>query len=230
MISLKKASIACALALTVAAGSVAPVYATTTADTAAACSVKMAGTANTAGNTDSRWTINADGTVTGQVIVTGDATCTQTVTIASWEAPSLSGLPFKDQKLQQHETQTFSTGTHPMTIKLPNCFYQIDLAKGSSATGPDGTAQYTKGSLIGSLHGGDKTCEAPVAVAPTPAPTPAPVTPAIGGGTGEAAPETEAPAELPNAGTGSNIMFVALAATAAGTAFQYTRLRLLNRA
>ncbi len=147
---------------------------TAQADSTTACTVMSTGKKNTAGNADSRFVLNNDGTVSATFTVTG-TDCNEAVTIASWQAPdNMKGQPYSEQKLFAHTTDTFTTGTHTISVALPGCFYQVDLIRGSNTTGPDGSAVYTKGSLMGSLHGGTQTC--------TP-PTP-PVLPKTGSGLG----------------------------------------------
>ncbi len=181
------------------------------ASAATNCTVKSVGSKNTAGNSDSRFVLNADGTVSAAFTVTGDNTCMLPVTMASWQAPDAAkGQPYDQQKLFKHVTETFGVGTHKLTVQAPDCFYQIDLVRGTSPTGPNGGAVYTKGSLMGSLHGGTKSCvETPET--PTTSVTP------------------ETPTTLPNAGTGTNVVVAAITAGVLGTAFQYIRKVRLNR-
>src|SRR4051812_11709224 len=78
---------------------VSPVHA------AAACSIKMTGTVNSANQTGSRWTVDANGLATGTVVVSGDDNCQQTVTLAAWQAPDAAkGRPYDQQKLVNHVT------------------------------------------------------------------------------------------------------------------------------
>jgi hypothetical protein len=175
----------------------------------AVCTVAMTGSTNTANKAGSRWTLTSNGSATGTIKVTGNANCKQTVTIAAWEAPNgENGRPYDQQKLVSHFTETYSVGTHSISIAVPDCFYQLDMIRGANAAGINGTAQYQPGSLLGSLHGGTKSCVVtPPVTPPTPQP---PVTPA-------------APTELPKTGVGSNVAIVASAGMVLGTAFQYYR-------
>lgn len=186
-----------------------PAHATT-----ATCSVVATGTKNTTGAANSRFILNNDGTVTGSVTVTGD--CPQTVTIASWQAPDAThGLPYSAQKLYAHTTATFGAGTHTLSVKLPDCYYQVDLVRGGNATGANGGAVYDTSVMMGSLHGGSKAC-----TTPTPPSTPVtPVTPQT-----PQIPSTPAmPGSLPETGASFLIAIfgVGLAAIAAST--QYLR-------
>jgi LPXTG-motif cell wall-anchored protein len=138
-----------------------PSVAQASTTTAATCSVKTVGNKNTAGAADSRFTLNADHTVTSTFVVSG-TDCTATVTIASWKAPDASkGRPYSAQTLFAHTTDTFSTGTHTISVALPDCYYQVDLVTGSNPTAADGGAVYDTSVMRGSLHGGTKTCTPP---------------------------------------------------------------------
>ncbi len=174
---------------------------------AAGCTVKAVGTKNTAGANDSRFVLNADGTTTAAFIVTG-TDCNEAVTIASWQAPDgLKGRPYSEQKLFAQNTGTFTSGTHTLTVKLPTCFYQIDLVRGTSATDKNGGPEYDTSVMLGSLHGGTQACTIPT---PPPQPPTPPVTPTP-------------PKTLPNTGTGSNIFLVSTIVAITGYAFSYVR-------
>jgi len=196
----------------------APVYASSIATDRddADCSAKMVGTSDTTNKSNSRWTMNDHGVVTGKIVVSGDDGCTQTVTLAAWQAPNaVKGQPYDQQKLVDHMTATFSKGTHSLSIAAPNCFYQIDMVRGGKATGPDGTAKYEASSLMGSLHGGTKACEVTTVTPQTPQTPSTPETP-------------QAPAELVNTGAGSTAFtFAALAAVVGAVAhFAVRRTRM----
>jgi LPXTG-motif cell wall-anchored protein len=203
--------IALSLAVSVAAAQPASAAATN-------CDAVAVGTKNTAGNTDSRFVVNGNGTVSATFEVKGDATCQMTVSMAAWSAPDAAkGRPYDQQKVFDHVTGTFGVGKHTLTVKMPNCFYQIDLARGANPTGPNGSAVYETGRLMGSLHGGTKVCETPTPP-PTPPTTPQPpVTPVT--------PVAPTPEVLPNTGAGSTAAIVAVAAAIAGTAYHYVRGR-----
>lgn len=194
---LTKAATTVAATLAVSTVMLAPVQ----ASAATTCSVKMNGTTNTANQSDSRWMLSADGVATGTFTVTGDNDCQQTVTLSAWQAPNADkGQPYDQQKLVSHVSGTFGPGAHSLSIQVPHCFYQLDMIPGDNPAGENGTAQYTPGTLIGSLHGGTQSCDV----------TP-PVTP----------PQT--PSTLPNTGVGSNVIIAGLVATVLGTAFAYVR-------
>ncbi len=213
-------SLLTAAAITLSFG--ATVIATTpaSADTATttatnACKVVLTGAKNTANNSDSRFTLANDQAAT-QVVVTG-TDCHEAVTIVSWQAPDgLKGQPYSAQKLYTSNTQTLTTGTHAMSVQLPDCYYQVDVVLGSSATDTKGGPEYgTNGNiqLIGSLHGGTQACVA--STTPTGGKggdTPTPV----------AAATTVTPTALPNTGSGSTSFVLAIGAAVAG-AFIWNR-------
>ncbi len=131
MNSVKQMSCALALALTIGVATTAPVSAVTTTADKVSCTAKTVGTTNTAGSTDSRFIV--DGTSVSTIVeVKGDEACKQTVTFAVWQAPdAVKGLPYDQQKLLAHKTESLSVGKHVLSLTLPNCFYQVDLVHGS---------------------------------------------------------------------------------------------------
>lgn len=125
------------------------------------CTVVSVGKTNTAGNRDSRFVLSKDGTVSAAFEVKGKD-CKEPVVLATWQAPDGDkGRPYELQKLFAHKNGTFAEGKHTLTVKMPDCFYQVDLARGLSPTGPNSSAVYEKGRLMGSLHGGTKKCDEP---------------------------------------------------------------------
>lgn len=177
------------------------------------CSVKAVGSVNTAGNSDSRFVLNKDGTVSASFKVSG-TNCDEPVTLSIWQAPDAAkGQPYDQQKLDSHVSGNFTEGTHTLSVKLPNCYYQADLVRGTSPTGENGSAVYEKANMMGSLHGGSQKCVETTATTVTPTPDPTPTTPAA----------ATAPTVLPNTGTGSDIFLSAIVAGIVGTAFQYAR-------
>lgn len=130
---------------------------------------------------DRNFTYNSDGTVTAQFKVEGDSTCKKDVVFASWKAPSRSGYPLKDQTLFDYKTANFGVGVHTLTIKYPDCYWQLDLLEGTKPTADDGSADYGFGKvhMLDTAHGGTKSCtETPVT--PEQPKTPeTPVTPAV---------------------------------------------------
>jgi hypothetical protein len=215
MKSFKKFVFALGLVLTVVSASALPVYAATASTDSTTCSVKAVGAKNTTGAADSRWTVTTDGVASAKVVATGDPTCMQQVTISVWQAPdAVKGLPYSAQKLVAHTTYTVPVGTTPVSIVLPDCFYQVDLVRGADAIGTNGQPIFPAGTNMASLHGGTKACETGgTGGATTPTPTPTPVTPVA----------EVTPTELPSVGTGSTVIVAALAAVVGGTIFQYVR-------
>ncbi len=109
-----------------------------------------------------------------------------TLTLVSYEAPSSSFTDSNayEQTIYQQATGTFSPGTHTLTVKIPNCDYQIDFVCGQSinelepnqnndAYGPDSAEilYHAEDRFISSDNSGT-TCPS----LPTP---PAPTTPAL---------------------------------------------------
>ncbi len=144
----------------------------------AVCSVTSTGTTNTAGSSaKDRFSI-AGSTITGKFIVSGNANCKLNVTITAWTAPNgTDGKPYNLQKVYSHNTGTYGVGTHTISTKLPNCFYQVDLIRGSNPTAADGSPVYAAGVLMGSLHAGTQVCTTPTpspspSHSPSPTPTP----------------------------------------------------------
>jgi hypothetical protein len=81
------------------------------------------------------------------------------VSIIAWKAPNgTDGKPYAQQTMFAHDTKHFANGRHTMTIALPDCFNERQVAF---------------------MHGGSKSCTVkPTKPAETPKPTPTtPVTP-----------------------------------------------------
>jgi len=167
------------------------------------CVLKAVGKKNTAGNPDSRWTIDGN-KATVQFTLTG-TDCATDVTIASWKAPDgVKGRPYSEQKLYKyHTTHIATTGsqkaaTGSLSVELPDCYYQVDLVPGASPTDKNGGPQYkaVDGRPIhASLHGGTQKCEE------------TPVTPV------KPAAHTD---ELPHTGAGANLIVVSVAVAVLG--------------
>lgn len=150
------------VALLITAAMVLPTTVGATGANTQECTVKAVGTKNTAGNTDSRFVLNGNGTVSATFEVKGNTDCKLDVTLASWQAPDADkGRPYDQQKLYKYVTDSFGVGRHTLTVELPNCFYQVDLVRGKNPTGPNNMPVYEKGRMMGSLHGGTKVCEEP---------------------------------------------------------------------
>ncbi len=129
---------------------------------ASSCSVTATGTQNSTGTEKSRFKFVGNNKVSAEFEVKGDANCKQEVTLASWQAPDADkGRPYSEQKLFKFVSGKFGVGKHTLTVELPNCFYQVDLVRGSNPTGIDGGPVYEEGRMMGSLHGGKTKCEPP---------------------------------------------------------------------
>ena len=206
------------IAPVIALGMGAAVATTTPVKAATACDAVSIGTKNTATGAGSRFVLNNDGTVSATFKVEGDSTCKMAVSLASWQAPdALKGRPYDQQKLFAHMSGTYGVGTYTLTVKLPTCYYQVDLVRGTSPTGPNGSPVYDDALMMGSLHGGTKTCvDTPPTTPPTTPETPqAPVQPQV---LAAATPEA-----LPNTGAGSTAAIAAVLAAIAGAGYSYMR-------
>lgn len=174
---------------------------------------------------DRNFTYNNDGTVTAKFKVEGNTDCKKDVVFASWEAPSRSGYPLKDQKLFDYKTANFGVGVHELTIKLPDCYWQLDLLEGTNPTAEDGSADYGFGKvhMLDTAHGGTNSCtETPVTpeVPETPVtPTPTPTTPAV---------VTKEVVSIPSTGAGSIIAGTMGLSTSAGLAVNLIRRKKLG--
>lgn len=132
-------------------------------------------------------------------VTDGVGNCTKDVTVAAWNAPNgVDGVPFDKQTFVDSKSGTFPVGFHSLTVKKPQCFYQVDLLRGLSPFGANGGGvNYVDWQYVSSAHGGQE-CK--------PAPTPQPVKPAAVVTTGK----------LPNTGVGDVIPVAVVAGTGAG--------------
>ena len=104
--------------------------------------------------------------------------CTnQKITLASYQAPNGSdGKPYDQQKLFRWVTQTYKNpGKYSLVVTVPNCFYQVDLARGNVIHNfSTGHTYAQQNRLLASAHGGKTSCE------PKPKPKPPqPVKPVV---------------------------------------------------
>lgn len=144
--------------------------------------------------------------------------CKKEVTVTAWNAPNgVDGVPLNAQTLHDHKSGKYAVGYHAVTLKLPKCFYQIDLVRGLSPYGqnPAGGADYAGWQFVSAIHGG-KECKP---VPPTPTPTPDPVTPT---------PVTPVKA-LPNTGPASVVAMTLGTGGLAGLAHNIRARRRLNK-
>lgn len=123
------------------------------------CKVDVVGTQNTANGPNSKFT--KDGTkVTAKVKVTGN-NCDVPVSLVSWEAPNAEARPLSAQKLYKVTKANFNTGTHAISVQVPECYFQVDLIRGHQVGGPNGAPQYGPEINMGWILGGQKKCEEP---------------------------------------------------------------------
>jgi hypothetical protein len=189
------------------------------------CAVYAIGTMDSENTSGSMFT-TSNGTISATVVVTGPSSCTETVSMASWQAPigSTNFLPLNDQKLLYSTTQTLGVGAHVLTLKIADCDYQVDILDNASPTA-DGTPTYVPSSrLFGWIQAGNQVCEpAPVTTTPTPTTpitAPTPVTPV-------AVTPVATPPVLVNTGAGNTIgLFASVAALTAGLHYIVTRRKL----
>lgn len=135
-------------------------YDSSFATTGETCTATALGGKNTIGDPNSRWALSEDGTVAiAHVVVEGGESCEQQVTIAVWQAPDGDkGQPYELQKFHGFATYTLAVGTNEVRIQLPDCFYQVDLLRGTDPRGIDGGPVYPVEVMMASLHGGTKAC------------------------------------------------------------------------
>ena len=95
---------------------------------------------------------------------------TVTLSLVSYEAPTPAFIAAlaSQQMVYQSQTQTFGPGQHTLTVRVPNCYFQVDLVLGPVIDhfGPAGSNTFysTQGRLISSGFGGTQPCLPP----PTP--------------------------------------------------------------
>ena len=149
--------------------------------------------------------------VTAKFIVSGDADCKKSASIATWKWYSRFGLPLNEQELYKTATGTFGPGTHTLTAEVPVCYWQADLVQGTRPTAADGTADYRfeNGDLLmDAAFGGDGVCKK--------------------GGETPSAPQTPATdvstiTTLPSTGAGSVLATATVLGLGAGAAYSVIR-------
>ncbi|HZT92420.1 MAG TPA: hypothetical protein VFA05_10315 [Gaiellaceae bacterium] len=102
------------------------------------------------------------------VPVTIAAGCTDVkVSLVSYEAPGPSWDPntASQQVKYDFQTQLLSAGTTTLTVRVPDCYFQLDLVYGDPIDhlGPAGTNNFygSQGRMIESLNGGTSACAPP---------------------------------------------------------------------
>lgn len=159
-------------------------------------------------------------TVSVNVIVTGNETCRKDFVLAAFKIPHDTLTPFPEELQTLFDYTVLrgvGPGTYKMTVKIPDCFYQVDLTLGTNPTGPNGRLPYEANRMLNSHLGGTQKCVDQPVVTP-PVVTPAATTPA---------PRTlAATRELPKTGPGSVFVSAFSIATISGVLHNlYTRRR-----
>lgn len=106
--------------------------------------------------------------------------CKEKVVLASYQAPNgTHGKPYEKQKIYRWVTQVYNKpGNYNLKVNIPNCFYQVDLARGDVIQRFSGDNTYNRqGRLLAHKQGGNKSCEPKPVPTPTPTPTPQPQPP-----------------------------------------------------
>lgn len=153
-------------------------------------------------------------TVSVNAIVAGDSTCRKDIVLASFKVPheTLTPYPLEDQKLFDYaKRRGVGPGTYKMTVKVPNCFHQVDLAVGTNPTGPNGQLPYEPGRMRNAYMAGTKKCVDKPPVTPEEPETP------------EQPKET--PKALPETGPASVIGTAFVVATGSGLAHSFASRR-----
>jgi LPXTG-motif cell wall-anchored protein len=122
------------------------------------CKVEVIGDKNTANDKNSKFTKNGR-QVTAKVKVTGN-NCKEDVALAAFKAPE-GNRPLSAQRLHNVTKRTFNSGTHEISVEVPNCYFQADLVTGHDVATKNGTPLDFHGRLMGWLVGGQNKCEMP---------------------------------------------------------------------
>ena len=161
--------------------------------------------------------------VTETFSVKGPTGCSAQVSLVSWRAAygATSILPFNTQVEVDGKTGVYKQGTYTLTVKVPDCYYQVDMSIGPIPA-PGSGANYGNGNVQDFLQAGNTVCVAPVTVtvAKTPTPTPTVVNPAV------ATPQT--PTTLVNTGPGA-VIIIAVVASISGFLFHTTHRKVKHK-
>ncbi len=129
-----------------------------------------------------RSAFNVSGSIaTTMVQVDGPASCRETVTLSSWNAPQGSAnlRPFQNQQFFTSRTFVLGPGQHSLSVRVNNsCSFQVDVLLGSNPRSAAGDANFSPDQVIGFLLVSGAACPAPTPAPTPPAPTPAPTPPA----------------------------------------------------
>lgn len=162
------------------------------------------------------FTANSDNTVSYTVVIKGDASCRKDIVMASFKIPhaTLQPYPVEEQTLFAYTTiKDAAPGEYTLKVNVPECFYQVDVARGLNPTGPNGRLPYEDHRLIDAYLGGKEACkDKPVVEKPV-------VKPAV----------KETPKVLPETGAGSVVGIVASTTVGAGLAHSLVMRRRNDR-
>ncbi len=150
-------------------------------------------------------------TVSVNVIVEGDSNCHKDFVFASFEIPNAAGNPYplENQKLFDFvQLPGAKPGTYKMTVNVPKCFYQVDLALGMKPTGTNGHLPIEPGRMLNAKLGGNGVC-----TTPTPPATPVTTQP------------TTTPTTLINTGAGNIAGLFAIVTVAAALSYRTVLVR-----
>jgi len=89
-------------------------------------------------------------------------TKTQTISLASYISTNQYGPPLDKQVLYDYQSATLKAGTYCFTVKVPDCYFQVDFVGGHviKQFGPDGShiSYSAQGRMISSDKGGNRAC------------------------------------------------------------------------
>lgn len=93
------------------------------------------------------------------------------ISLSSYTSPSnTDGRPYTAQKFYASTTHVFNKpGQHKLSVKIPNCFYQVDLVRGAPIkvfTHPTDAWLANDKRLLAGKVGGSQSCDAKPAIVP----------------------------------------------------------------
>lgn len=112
---------------------------------------------------------NGDPIVSVNVIVSGNAFCRKDFVLASFKIPhaTLQPYPVDEQVLfRQTILRNLEPGKYKMSVEVPDCFHQVDLALGTVAADADGHPFFPPNRLLNAYLGGTKRCVEPPVTPP----------------------------------------------------------------
>lgn len=82
------------------------------------------------------------------------------ISLVSYKAPNgTNGKPFSKQTLFAVTTKTFEPGRNILSVKLPDCYYQVDVVRGLPISDFSNTTYHKQGRFLDAVHGGSKSCD-----------------------------------------------------------------------